>query len=223
LVFFKRRLQTPVAVSLAALILGATLTPVTTLTAKVIHVDDGDSIAVLVDQKRIEVRLEGIDCPERGQAFGDQARQFTRELILGKYVRVEERGKDRYGRTLGRVEVGSTDVNLELVKAGLAWFFRRYSNDQALATAEREASAAHRGLWADSHPIPPWDWRAGEHPGVPSTSPSATDEAYRGNAGSMVFHRPGCLYYRCHSCTRLFATREAALAAGFKPCGLCRP
>jgi endonuclease YncB( thermonuclease family) len=59
------------------------------------------------------------------------------------------------------VFVGRTNVNLELVRRGLAWHYTRYSSDRQLAAAERSARAARLGLWADAHPIPPWDWRHG--------------------------------------------------------------
>jgi micrococcal nuclease len=67
----------------------------------VIRVSDGDTITVLVDKEQIRVRLEGIDCPESGQPFGNRATQLTQKLCAGKTVRIEKTGEDRYGRTLG--------------------------------------------------------------------------------------------------------------------------
>lgn len=126
---------------------------------RVVSVTDGDTIAVMNGGKAETVRLEGIDCPERKQPFTTQARQTTSALIFGKDVVVEVTGTDRYGRTLGRISVDGLDVNLELVKRGMAWHFKRYSNERTLADAEVVARSIRVGLWADPKPIPPWEWR----------------------------------------------------------------
>jgi micrococcal nuclease len=65
--------------------------------------------------------LEGIDTPERAQPFGQKARQALAKKVFGKVVRVDDLGKDRYGRTLGIVRLGKRNVNLELVREGWAW------------------------------------------------------------------------------------------------------
>ncbi len=127
---------------------------------KVVGVIDGDSIRVLRNGKAEQVRLQGIDCPERKQAFGTRARQFTSEMVFGKEATVWETGRDRYGRTLGNVLLSDGRIlNHELLKAGLAWWFRRYSKDVSLGDMEDEARLAKRGLWADPEPVPPWEWR----------------------------------------------------------------
>ena len=69
--------------------------------------------------------------------------------------------KDRYGRPLGWVYYENTNLNKELLKAGLAWHFRRYSKDKELQALEDQARAEKLGLWQDKNPIPPWDWRRG--------------------------------------------------------------
>ncbi len=69
-------------------------------------------------------------------------------------------GQDRYGRTVGVVLLpDGRSLNRELVRAGFAWMYRRYTNDQSLSDLEEEARVAKRGLWADANPIPPWQWR----------------------------------------------------------------
>ncbi len=109
----------------------------------------------------VKVRLYGIDAPESKQAFGNRAKQENSELVFGKVVRVEVVGKDRYGRSVGRVFVAEVDVNLEMVRRGFAWWYRTYAKkDVALATAEAEAKNAGRGLWADKAPVPPWEFRS---------------------------------------------------------------
>lgn len=130
---------------------------------RVVSVHDGDTVRALdPDKREHRVRLHGIDAPEVGQAFGTKSRDGLRTLVMGKVVTVDHRGEDRYGRTLARLEVDGRDVNREMVAAGLAWHYVRYSDDASLAAAEVEARAAHRGLWADREPVPPWEWRAGE-------------------------------------------------------------
>jgi endonuclease YncB( thermonuclease family) len=120
---------------------------------------DGDSFYVKTDGRTVEVRLQGVDCPEGGQPYGDTARAFTREFLKGRALTVVLLGLDDYGRTLARVSAGGRDLAQELVRAGLAWHAKRYSSDKTLADAEREARRAKRGLWADPRPVPPWKWR----------------------------------------------------------------
>jgi micrococcal nuclease len=85
---------------------------------------------------------------------------FTASLIAGEVVRVIIRDKDRYGRFVADVYQGDgVHVNAEIVKAGFAWHFTRYSDDPELAALEREARQARRGLWQDNKPIPPWEFR----------------------------------------------------------------
>ena len=110
----------------------------------------------------MKVRLAGIDAPELGQAFGQAAKQRISELAFSRAVEIIISGTDRYGRTLGRVEIDGQDVNRQMIADGLAWHYTRYSKAEPLAAAEREARAAGRGLWADREPVPPWEWRATE-------------------------------------------------------------
>jgi endonuclease YncB( thermonuclease family) len=126
----------------------------------VVRVRDGDSIVVLSGGVGIEVRLDGIDCPELGQAFGKRAKGYTSELAFGRAVRLAGKGRDDYGRELAEVFLpDGRSLNRELVAAGFAWWFRRHSTDRVLESLEREARTARRGLWADPNPVPPWDYR----------------------------------------------------------------
>ena len=127
---------------------------------RVVGVADGDTIDVLRESRPVRVRLHGIDCPERGQAFGRQARQYTSKLAFGRTVTVHVRGMDRYGRFVTDVLLPEgSSLNRELVRAGLAWHYVRYSTDTTLARLESEARASRRGLWADACPVPPWEFR----------------------------------------------------------------
>ena len=132
-----------------------------TLAGYVIAVTDGDTIRVLDARKQQHrVRLFGIDAPESHQAFGSRARQCLADLAFQKNVTVAYTEKDRYGRILGTVFVGRQNLNLELVKAGMAWHYVYYAqNMTALAEAEKEARQYRRGLWADAQPVPPWEFR----------------------------------------------------------------
>ena len=132
-------------------------------TGKVVGLSDGDTLSVLREGKAVKVRLHGVDTPEKAQAFGTQARQFTGELVFQRDVTVVVQATDRYGRLVGEVLLpDGRSLNQELVKAGMAWWYRQYApNDTTLARLEAEARAAKHGLWADAHPVPPWQWRKG--------------------------------------------------------------
>ena len=126
-----------------------------------VGVSDGDTITVLAGTAQVKVRLNGIDCPERAQAFGAKARQLTAELAFGKRVTVRPSGHDRYGRVLGEVVLPDGRVlNEELVAAGMAWHYTRYSDDATLARLERRAREARVGVWSERRPVAPWEFRA---------------------------------------------------------------
>lgn len=106
--------RSPTYMILALILLLAA--PAETLTSKVTAITDGDSIKVLHDRTEVTIRLAGIDCPESGQAFGQQAKKQTSDLSFGKTVTVQAKGKDRYGRTLaGVVTCSSTLENPKLI------------------------------------------------------------------------------------------------------------
>lgn len=130
------------------------------LRGKVVSIADGDTITVL-DAANIQhkVRLQGIDAPEKKQAFGTKSKEDLSEKIGEKEVVVKWTEMDRYGRTLGEVTLGTRHVNLEMVQDGMAWHYKQYSNSKELAEAEDEARKAKKGLWVDKKPLPPWEFR----------------------------------------------------------------
>jgi micrococcal nuclease len=131
-----------------------------TFFAKVVGVHDGDSITVLTaTHEQIKVRLEGIDCPELNQNFGQKSKQLTAALCLDKQVRIVKTGKDQYGRTLAFVYVGNLCVNNELLKQGLAWHYKKYNHDPVMAELETNARLKKAGLWSQSSPVSPWAFR----------------------------------------------------------------
>ncbi len=128
---------------------------------KVIGVKDGDTFEILYDGQPERVRLAEIDCPEKSQPFGNNAKQYASDLCFGQQVTVTVHGKrDRYGRIVGTVVTSDgVNVNEALVKAGLAWHYKQYSDSETLAAMEQQARLQQDGLWADKKPTPPWEWR----------------------------------------------------------------
>jgi micrococcal nuclease len=125
------------------------------------RVIDGDSLLVSSGGQEIEVRLYGIDCPEWRQPYGKEALTYTRNLAPpGTQVKVYPKGKDSHGRVLGRVFLEKKELNIELIKAGMAWWYARYAPRLTIYyDAQKEAKEFSRGLWIDADPMPPWLWR----------------------------------------------------------------
>lgn len=140
-------------------LLALTGTPVLACVGKVVGVTDGDTIKVLCDGVETKVRLNQIDTPERGQAFGSKAKEVLSNLVFNRTVRLEIVDTDKYGRSVATVWVGDMDANREMVRLGFAWAYRKYLQDQTLIEVETEAKSSRRGLWADPNPIPPWEFR----------------------------------------------------------------
>lgn len=128
---------------------------------KVTAIKDGDTFGVLYKGREIRIRLAHIDCPEKKQAFGTKAKQLASDLCFGKTVEVRVQGKpDRYGRLIAEIITDEgVNVNKELVKNGLAWHYKKYSNVNEYAQLEIEARNKKNGLWSELNPIAPWVWR----------------------------------------------------------------
>lgn len=133
-------------------------------TGKVVRVMDGDTIEVMKNGEPARIRFYGIDCPEKNQAFGQKAKQFVSALIFGEEVEIRHKGRDRYGRIIGEIIMADgNNLNHELVRAGLAWWYERFSpEDTDLENLEKQAQDTKTGLWSEENPIPPWDWRKGK-------------------------------------------------------------
>jgi endonuclease YncB( thermonuclease family) len=200
-------------------------------TGKVVGIADGDTISVLRAGKAVKVRLHSVDTPEKAQAFGTQARQFTSELAFQQTVTVLVQTTDQYGRLVGDILLpDGRNLNQELVKAGMAWWYRPYApNDTVLAQLEAEARTAKRGLWAEAQPVPPWQWRKGARQGAHAPAPAAAgtpppEGPIVGNQHSHIYHWAGCPDYDTVSARNriTFASREAAEAAGYRAAKNCR-
>jgi endonuclease YncB( thermonuclease family) len=155
-----------IAAVIVALVIAWHVASAETLHGRVVGITDGDRITVLdTSRQQHKIRLAGIDAPESRQAFGTRSRQNLSGLAFGKDVEVEWKKHDRYKRIVGKVLVDGHDVNLEQVRAGMAWWYRQYAKEQTsedrqlYELAENEAKAARRGLWTDNEPVPPWDFR----------------------------------------------------------------
>jgi endonuclease YncB( thermonuclease family) len=158
---------------------------------KVIVVADGDTLTVLNGQnKTVKIRMAEIDAPEKSQDFGQKSKQSLSDLCFGKTAKVDDKGTDRYKRTLGRVYCEGVDANATQVK----WAYRQYLTDPAIGDLEQEAKAQKIGLWADPKPMPPWEYRHGVKgstaPAAPATS--ATSAMDNANGSYYTGPRGGC-------------------------------
>ena len=149
------------------------------LLGKVVNIADGDTITVL-DNKKIQhkVRLSGIDAPEKNQAFGGASKKSLSELLADQEVTVRWDKEDKYNRKLGKVMLGDLDCNLEQLRRGMAWHYKKYQNEQppadrqGYASAEELARTKKIGVWSDSEPIPPWEFRKAGSAQLQATAPN---------------------------------------------------
>jgi endonuclease YncB( thermonuclease family) len=213
------------------------------LMGKVVGVSDGDTITVLdAGKKQHKIRLQGIDSPESSQPFGTKAKQNLSALIFGKTVRVVVHKRDRYNREVGTVYLGDTDVNLEQVKAGLAWHYKEYQSEQTeterrlYSQAETAARSSREGLWSEANPISPADWRSGkrtvtaktnsspagnltvEDETAPTTRDTRSAQVYVTRTGDK-YHRAGCRYL---SRSQIPISLDEAKSS-YDACSVCKP
>lgn len=186
--------------------------------AQCVRVIDGDTIEVLRGEEKLVLRLEGIDAPERRMPMSLEAEQFVAGLAHGKTVHVIPKSTGLFGRTIARVLVNGVDISEAAVRQGFARHYTKYSSDPILSEAERKARAEKRGIWSVSA-----ESGVGEplKAGQPDAAPGLI--MYHGNTSSKVFHAPGCRYYECENCTRVFRSRDEAIKAGYRPGGHCNP
>jgi endonuclease YncB( thermonuclease family) len=151
---------------LLVLLLAASLARAELLHGKVVAIADGDTLTVLDAAKnQHKIRLSGIDAPEKRQPFGSRSKENLSRLVFDKEVMVDWQKRDRFNRIVGKVLVNGQDVNIEQIKAGVAWHFKRYEEEQPLedrlayAQAESEARADQRGIWREPQPVAPWQFR----------------------------------------------------------------
>jgi endonuclease YncB( thermonuclease family) len=135
--------------------------PLITITGKVVKVVDGDTFDVLDSSfKTIRIRMNGIDAPEKKQAFGEASRKQLASLCAGKVVRIVKYSTDRNKRWIADSYVDGISLSHRMVQEGMAWHFVKYSSDTSLARLQQQARAKKIGLWSDPHAIAPWDYRS---------------------------------------------------------------
>ncbi len=145
----------------------------------VLKVKDGDTLILKLsagarildndDDGLVDLRFSAIDTPESAytglwpeQPFSKEAREFARAMLEGKVVTARMQGDLTYGRFVGEVFVDGRSANRELVRAGLAWWYKAYDKyDLDYERLEQSARAAKVGLWQHPNPVPPWRWRQG--------------------------------------------------------------
>ena len=205
---------------------------------KVVGVTDGDTIDVAIAPEGLvhSIRLEGIDAPESAQAFGADSTRHLSGLVSGKSVALKCEYERSYGRLICTVLLpDGEDVCLDQVKAGMAWHYKQYQDEQSPAdretygAAECAAMKGKVGLWSDAHPTQPQDFRHATHSPLLydaagcRRSSEPTNGAVIGNGHTHIFEWPGCPYYDSISIDNQvpFPSPQAAAAAGYRPAHNC--
>lgn len=217
------RLQTFVLI-LLALFCGACSPTAGSFSGKVVGVADGDTIDVMHDGQAETIRLWGVDCPEKAQAFGSQAKKVTSGAVFGRIVAVENKTVDRYGRTVGEVTFDNEQsLNRFLVENGSCWWYEKYApDDKELKNLEIAARLKRLGLWRDSNPVPPWVFRRGGS-GESQSGGTEAEASIVGNRSSKVYHLPGCPGYNAMKEENkvFFQNEKEAQQAGFRKARNC--
>jgi len=164
-------LELVVALSVLIAAAGASAAEPQHIIGRIVGVSDGDTVTLLdTSKQQHKIRLDGIDAPEKGQAFGDRSKQSMSDLAFGRDAEAHCPKVDRYNRRVCKVIIDGVDVGLEQVRRGMAWVFVRYLKEleadrqAAYLAAESTARSQRRGLWRDPEPVAPWDWRARNRP-----------------------------------------------------------
>ncbi|MEO7982811.1 MAG: thermonuclease family protein [Bacteroidota bacterium] len=151
------------------------------LSGKVISILDGDTYDILLEgNETIRIRMEGIDAPEKGMPYYNVSKKYLGQMCFEKIVRLEVTGKDNHGRTLAFSYLGDgTELSHEMIKAGLAWHFKKYSTDSVLSNLEILARDSKLGIWADKNPMPPWENRRLHREGISTKDSFNIDESQK--------------------------------------------
>ena len=128
---------------------------------EVVSISDGDTFRGLTkDNEEIKFRIYGIDAPEKHQAFGNKSQQYLSSLIFRKTVGIKVQSTDHFDRQVVWVYTpDKKNVAAEMLKAGMAWHFKKYDKSKEYAALEVEARLRRLGLWIDKNPIAPWNFR----------------------------------------------------------------
>lgn len=169
-------MRTCIVLILQILLLAGTACAGRTVEGTVRAVYDGDTVLLTIPEKsRLKVRLYGIDAPETkkpdrpGQPWGNLSRQTLKEKIMGRRVAAEIVDIDQYQRAVAVIRYGGRDINREMVSEGMAWAYRRYLQGAYASEyigSETGARSRRAGLWRESNPQPPWEFRSRHINGV---------------------------------------------------------
>ena len=163
-------------VRLAAFGIGLLLLALPVQAATVLSVGDGDTITITNGAQKIRVRLACIDAPETSQTpYGMESRKALQTLLpIGAEVTVRTKATDRYGRTVGEVLKGSTNINQSLVGSGNAFVYWQYISGcdrQTYSRLENDARLRKLGVWSVPNGIQrPWDYRRNRKGGSSASS-----------------------------------------------------
>lgn len=126
----------------------------------VVAIADGDTLTVRCPgEAQQKIRIAEIDAPEKKQPFGQRSKEALSALCYGQHATVRPQTRDRYGRTVARVECQGKDVSAEQIRAGMAWVYDQYVTDRSLYALQQTARAGRAGMWGFEGNVPPWEWR----------------------------------------------------------------
>lgn len=134
----------------------------------VTRISDGDTFSIRYQENIFKIRVFGIDCPEMGQTYGEEAKAFVQRILpIGRAIKWEYLYTDRFKRAVAIVYLsdGST-LQEALIQEGLAWVYERYCDRpicEDWRSMESQARAKGVGLWLRADSIPPWEWRKSKH------------------------------------------------------------
>lgn len=138
--------------------LGYSYAKAETFEGKVINIISGDTFELQTDSEVLIIRLWGVDSPEEGQYFNEEAKAWLQKEIYGKEIKVILKGKDRKGLRLGEVFKRRKNINEQIISHGLGWAELRYS--KAIYSSLQKTSRENRtGLWQMTSPTSPWVYR----------------------------------------------------------------
>jgi endonuclease YncB( thermonuclease family) len=154
-----------ILIFIAAFMLFPAVADATTLTGRIVSIADGDTLTLQVGRQQHALKLVAIDAPERYQAWGDRSQANLSRLVLNQMAVADCSGFDPRSNRLCKLTVNRVDIGLEQVQSGMAWWSRQEAHAQtaedqsAYSHAELMAKLRRLGLWGDTHPVPPWEFR----------------------------------------------------------------
>lgn len=188
------------------------------------RVVDGDTLWI----GEFKIRLHGIDAPESKQSCmkgsniwncGVKSTEYLKDLIGNEPVSCEELGRDRYKRVIGKCRTTKFDLGVEMVRAGMALAYQKYSEDYV--SIQEKALSRKVGMFAGAY-IAPWDWRKGKRLNQSNSSSGVcTIKGNINSSGERIFHTPSSPWYSRTKINeqkgeRWFCSEEAAVLAGWR-------